>query len=58
MTTTNNIVRLAELQENGELPPTAEDAIALAFADRHAHESALRGAMGALAELRRHALGL
>ena len=38
MTTRDNIVRLAELQENGELPPTAEDAIALAFADRHAHE--------------------
>jgi putative DNA primase/helicase len=34
----SNIVKLAALQENGELPPTAEDAIALAFADRHAHE--------------------
>jgi putative DNA primase/helicase len=36
--TTENIVRLAELQENGELPPNAEDAIALTFAERHAHE--------------------
>ena len=36
--TTENIVRLAELQDNGELPPTAEDAIALTFAERHAHE--------------------
>ena len=35
---TKNIVRLAELQETGELPPTAEDAIALTFAERHAHE--------------------
>jgi putative DNA primase/helicase len=33
-----NIIRLAKLQEDGELPPTAEDAIALVFADRHAHE--------------------
>ena len=36
--TTENVVRLAELQENGELPPNAEDAIALTFAERHAHE--------------------
>ena len=34
----SNIIRLAALQESGELPPTAEDAIALTFADRHAHE--------------------
>jgi putative DNA primase/helicase len=34
-----NIVRLAALQESGkEIPPTAEDSIALAFADRYAHE--------------------
>ena len=38
MTPTDNIVRLAELQEHGELPATAEDAIALAFAEQHAHE--------------------
>jgi putative DNA primase/helicase len=31
----DNIIRLAELQENGEIPPAAEDAIALTFADRH-----------------------
>jgi putative DNA primase/helicase len=36
--TDDNIVRLARLQENGELPPTAEDSIALTFADRHAHD--------------------
>ena len=34
----SNIIRLKTLQDNGELPPTAEDAIALTFADRHAHE--------------------
>ena len=34
----DNIVRLAELQADGELPPTAEDAMALVFADRHEHE--------------------
>ena len=35
----NNIIRLAELQNSGKgIPPTAEDSIALAFADRHAHE--------------------
>ena len=38
MTPTDNIVRLAELQEHGKLPATAEDAIALAFAEQHAHE--------------------
>ena len=35
---TDNILKLAALQESGELPPAAEDAIALAFAERHAHE--------------------
>ena len=35
---TDNIIKLAALQENGELPPIAEDLIALAFAERHAHE--------------------
>jgi putative DNA primase/helicase len=34
----SNIIRLAQLQVDGELPPTAEDAIALAFADRHEAE--------------------
>jgi putative DNA primase/helicase len=38
VTDADNIVRLAQLQESGELPPTAEDSIALAFAGRHAHE--------------------
>jgi putative DNA primase/helicase len=32
---TDNIVRLAALADNGELPPAAEDAIALDFAERH-----------------------
>jgi putative DNA primase/helicase len=35
-----NIVRLAERQEQGELPPIAEEALALAFADRY--EAGLR----------------
>jgi P4 family phage/plasmid primase-like protien len=34
----DNIVRLAALQESGEISPTSEDAIALAFADRHGDE--------------------
>ena len=34
---TDNVIKLATLQENGELPPNAEDSIALAFAERHAH---------------------
>ena len=35
---TDNIIKLAALQESGELPPVAEDSIALAFAERHAHD--------------------
>jgi putative DNA primase/helicase len=35
---TDNIFKLAALQESGGLPPTAEDSLALAFADRHAPE--------------------
>lgn len=31
-----NVIRLAEFQASGELPPTSEEAIALAFAARHA----------------------
>jgi putative DNA primase/helicase len=34
----SNIFRLAEMQENGDIPPEAEDSIALLFAERHAHE--------------------
>jgi putative DNA primase/helicase len=34
----DNIGKLAALQDRGELPATAEDSIALAFADRHADE--------------------
>jgi putative DNA primase/helicase len=33
--TLDNIIQLAELQENGELPPAAEDSLALHFADQH-----------------------
>jgi putative DNA primase/helicase len=33
----DNVVNLSALQESGELPPTAEDSIALLFAERHAH---------------------
>jgi putative DNA primase/helicase len=40
----SNVIGLAALQESGELPPTAEDAIALVFADRHAHELRYDGA--------------
>jgi putative DNA primase/helicase len=34
----DNIIRLAELQDSGELSPFAEESLALAYADRHAHE--------------------
>ena len=33
-----NILKLAELQDGGELSPTTEEAIALAYADRHRPE--------------------
>jgi putative DNA primase/helicase len=33
-----NIIRLAELQDSGELSPAAEESLALAYAERHAHE--------------------
>jgi putative DNA primase/helicase len=34
----DNIIRLAALQESGEISPAAEESIALEFAARHAHE--------------------
>ena len=34
----DNIIRLAEFQDNGELSPAAEESLALAYAERHAHE--------------------
>src|SRR5215469_1502183 len=34
----DNVVRLAELQDSGELSPAAEESLALAYAERHAHE--------------------
>ena len=37
--TIDNIIRLAELQDRGDLDPATEEAIALAYADRHAADS-------------------
>src|SRR5436190_5142028 len=34
----DNIIRLAEFQDSGELSPAAEESLALAYAGRHAHE--------------------
>src|SRR5215472_15982910 len=34
----DNIIRLAELQDSGELSPAAEESLALLYAERHAHE--------------------
>jgi putative DNA primase/helicase len=34
----DNIHKLAALQDNGDIPPAAEDSIALLFAERYAHE--------------------
>lgn len=34
----DNILKLAALQDTGDIPPAAEDAIALLFAERHALE--------------------
>ena len=34
----DNIIRLAELQDSGGLSPAAEESLALAYAERHAHE--------------------
>jgi len=36
---TDNIFRLADLDDSGALPPSTEDAIALAYAERHANDS-------------------
>jgi putative DNA primase/helicase len=38
MDETDNIIRLAEFQDSGELSPAAEDSLALAYAERHARE--------------------
>jgi putative DNA primase/helicase len=38
MADNDNIIRLAKLQDSGEVSPTSEEAIALAFADRHGSE--------------------
>jgi len=42
----DNIIRLAELQDSGELPPAAEESLALAYAERHAHGSRYVAAFG------------
>src|SRR5262245_36556372 len=42
----DNIVRLAELQDSGELSPAAEESLALAYAERHAHEQRYVAAFG------------
>ena len=44
--TIDNIIRLAELQDHGELNPATEEAIALAYADRHATDSRYVAAWG------------
>jgi putative DNA primase/helicase len=46
MMTLDNIIKLAELQEDGALPPACEDAIALLFADRHADAMCFVAAWG------------
>jgi putative DNA primase/helicase len=43
---TDNIVRLADLQDAGELPVNSEDALALAYAERHAADSRYVAAWG------------
>jgi len=42
----DNIVRLAELQDSGELSPAAEESLALAYAERHEHEQRYVAAWG------------
>ena len=54
----DNIIRLADLQDAGELPASSEDALALAYAERHAARLPLRRRLVALAALRRRALEL
>jgi putative DNA primase/helicase len=36
--TKDSILKLVELQDGGELPPVAEDSLALYFAERHAND--------------------
>jgi putative DNA primase/helicase len=42
----DNIVRLAEWQDSGELSPAAEESLALAYAERHAREQRYVAAFG------------
>jgi putative DNA primase/helicase len=42
----DNIIKLADLQDAGELPPHSEDALALAYAERHADDSRFVAAWG------------
>jgi putative DNA primase/helicase len=46
VTTTDNIVKLATLQESGEISAAAEDSIALCFAERHAADLRYVAVMG------------
>jgi hypothetical protein len=51
VTAAENIFKLAALQDNGELPAAAEDAIALDFAERHQVELRYVALWGPLVEL-------
>ena len=42
----DNVIRLAELQDSGELSPAAEESLALAYAERHAHKLRYLAAWG------------
>jgi putative DNA primase/helicase len=42
----DNIFKLADLQDAGELPVNSEDALALAYAERHANDSRYVSAWG------------
>src|SRR5262245_53680308 len=44
--TIDNVIQLAALQDRGELDPATEEAIALAYADRHAIDSRYVAAWG------------
>ena len=54
---TDNIIKLAALQEKGELSPIAEDFDRARIRRTARRRIALRGGTGAMAPLRRHPLG-
>ncbi len=45
----DNIIKLAAVQDAGELPPGTKDALALIYAERHVVEFSLCGCVVALA---------